>query len=282
MRMPRWMTLYLIAVASCAGQVPIAADPPVRVLVVTATQGFRHTEAIVASTERLKAAESTSGMRFDFTEDPGALNATNLAQYDVLFINNATLRIAPARPGDSASMAAAHWPKTGIDKPVTREQQEAIAAFVRDGKGLVAVHSGVDAFYGWAEYREMVGGGLFQSHPFTRVARVTVEDPRNAAVSHLAPAVSFREEYYYLDRNPRATSHVLLSLDLTSVGDTTRTDHPLAFIRRYGRGRVYVNVLGHFGETWRRDDYLTSVLQGVRIAAGRVGADFTPPKQPEP
>ena len=274
MRIPRWTTLYFAALASCAGQVPIATDPPVRVLVVTATQGFRHTEAIVASTERLKAVEATSGMRFDFTENPADLNAANLARYDVLFINNATLRIAPARPGDSASMAEAHWPKAGIAQPVTREQQLAIAAFVRDGKGLVAVHSGVDAFYGWPEYREMVGGGLFLSHPFTRVASVKVEDARNASVAHLAPAVSFREEYYYLDRNPRATSHVLMSLDLTSVGDTTRTDHPLAFIRKYGRGRVYVNVLGHFGETWRRDDYLTSVLQGIRIAAGRVSADF--------
>ena len=85
----------------------------------------------------------------------------------------------------------------------------------------------------------------------------------------------FREEIYYLDVNPRATSHVLASLDLASVGDTTKTDHPLAFIRRYGKGRVFVNVLGHFGDTWRRQDYLDSVLQGIRIAAGRVPADFS-------
>ena len=87
--------------------------------------------------------------------------------------------------------------------------------------------------------------------------------------------MNFKEEYYYLDRNPRPVSHVLMSLDLTSVNDTTKTDHPLAFIKKYGAGRVYVNVLGHFGDTWKRDDYLTSILQGVRIAAGRVPADFS-------
>jgi type 1 glutamine amidotransferase len=48
-------------------------------------------------------------------------------------------------------------------------------------------------------------------------------------------------------------------------------------MKRYGKGRVYVNVLGHFAETWRRDDYLTSVLQGIRIAAGRIPADFSTP-----
>jgi type 1 glutamine amidotransferase len=48
------------------------------------------------------------------------------------------------------------------------------------------------------------------------------------------------------------------------------------FIRQYGKGRVYVNLLGHFGDTWKRDDYFNSVLQGIRIAAGKTAADFSP------
>jgi len=265
---------------ACAGQQRSSAMAPIRVLVITATQGFRHTEAIVASTERLKAVEPTSGMQFDFTEDPATLNPANLAKYDVLFVNNATLRIAIPAGADSATRQAARWPKTGdIPAALTRDDLNAISAFVRGGKGLVAVHAGTDALYGSADYREMVGGGLFRAHPFTREARVIIEDPRNASVSHFGPSVMFREEYYYLDVNPRATSHVLAHLDLTSVNDTTRTDHPTMFIRRYGQGRVYVNLLGHFGETWRRQDYLDGVLQGIRIAAGRIPADFSPVQQ---
>ena len=272
MRILTLATVFLSAIA-CAGNGRSAADAPIRVLVITATQGFRHTEAIEASKARLNQGAAPD-MRFEFTEDPGALTADNLAQYDVLFINNATLRIAPNSPRDSAEVK---WPRTGVAKPVTRDQQQAIASFVRGGKGLVVTHSGVDAFYGWPEYREMVGGGLFTSHPFTREAKVNVEDQRNPAMTHFGPSVNFREEYYYLDRNPRSSSHVLMSLDLPSVGDTTRTDHPLALVRRYGQGRVYVNVLGHFGDTWKRDDYLTSILQGIRIAAGRLQADFSAP-----
>lgn len=276
MRLLKSVAVCLAAFAS-ASACADAQGSPIRVLVVTATQGFRHTDAITESKKALTDAESTKEFRFDFTEDPGALNARNLSGYDVLFLDNATLRIAPTTPNDSASVAAARWPATGVVSPVTREQRDAIASFVRGGKGLVVVHSGIDALYGWPEYRDIVGGGLFQSHPFTREARVTIEDPTNAAVSHFGPTASFKEEYYYLDRNPRPSSHVLMSLDLTSVGDTTKTDHPLAFIRRYGTGRVYVNVLGHFAETWRRQDYLTSVLQGIRIAAGKVAADFRTP-----
>lgn len=263
--------LYVTAFTACSGQTP---NSPIRVLVVTATQGWRHTEPIDVSKLRLQQLDKSAGFKFDFTEDPAALNAAMLAQYDVLFLNNSTLRIAPQGASDSASLAALRWPPKGLTNPVTRDQQQAIASFVRDGKGLVVVHAGIDAFYGWPEFREMVGGGLFQNHPFTREARVTIEDQKNAAVSHLGPSVTYKEEYYYLDHNPRPNSHVLASLDLTSVGDTTRTDHPLIFVRQYGKGRVYVNVLGHFGDTWKRDDYFKGVLQGIRIAAGRVPADF--------
>ena len=45
--------------------------------------------------------------------------------------------------------------------------------------------SGVDAFYGSKGYREMIGGGLFKAHPWTQLVRLDVEDPANAAVSHL-------------------------------------------------------------------------------------------------
>ncbi|MEO8334535.1 MAG: ThuA domain-containing protein [bacterium] len=267
--------LSFAALTSCAGQAPNAPDRPIRVLVVTATQGWRHSEPIEVSKERFKALDTSSGFSFEFTEDPAALNTKNLSQYDVLMLNNSTLRIAPPGASDSASLAALRWPPKGLANAVTREQQDAIASFVREGKGLAVIHSGIDAFYGWPEYREMVGGGLFISHPFTREARVTIEDPKDPSVAHLGSSVNYKEEYYYLDHNPRPTSHVLASLDLTSVGDTTHTDHPLIFIRHYGKGRVYVNVLGHFGDTWKRDDYFNGVLQGIRIAAGRLPADFS-------
>jgi hypothetical protein len=77
---------------------------PVRVLVITATHGFRHTEAIDASKEVLPELARTTEFRFDITDSASAISAENLARYDVLFLNNATLRIAPAGT-DSAAVA---------------------------------------------------------------------------------------------------------------------------------------------------------------------------------
>src|SRR5690606_22151621 len=70
-------------------------EEPIRVLVVTATHGFRHTEGIEASKAFLNGVNGAD-FQFDVTEDPADINAQNLQNYDVLFLNNATLRIAPA------------------------------------------------------------------------------------------------------------------------------------------------------------------------------------------
>ena len=82
-----------------------AQQDPVRVLVVTATQGFRHSEGIDASKAFLQGIGGTE-FDFDFTENPADLNAGNLESYDVLFLNNSTLRIAPTDPNDPESVAA--------------------------------------------------------------------------------------------------------------------------------------------------------------------------------
>jgi type 1 glutamine amidotransferase len=62
---------------------------------------------------------------------------------------------------------------------------------------------------------------------------------------------------------------------MPSLGEPAGSqDHPMAFERRYGQGRVFVTVLGHFGDNWHRPDFVRMVLQGLRIAAGRLPADF--------
>jgi type 1 glutamine amidotransferase len=248
---------------------------PLRVLVVTASHGFRHTESIDASKAVLKELEWANEFRFDISDNANVINARNLANYDVLFLNNATLRAAPANPADTAAVRQNRV--AGVAAPLSLEQQQAMMDFVRSGKGVMSVHSGIDANYGWPEFREMMGGGLFRAHPWTRPARIKVEDTANAAVSHFGPGFAIREEVYVLDQNPRATSRVLLSLDMPSVGEAAGSqDHPIAFVRKHGDGRVFVTVLGHFGDNWHRPDFVQHVLQGLRIAGGSVPADFTP------
>ncbi len=162
----------------------------------------------------------------------------------------------------------------------TRAHRAAIMNFVRSGKGIAVAHAGLDAFYKWKEYEEMVGGGLFKSHPWTQEVRVTIEEPTNPAVAHFGESFTINDEIYVLNNNPRWNSRVLASLDMASVGvteepsDQERNDYPISWIRKYDGGRVFVTKLGHFAEVWQNPAFVTHILQGMRLAAGRVEADF--------
>ncbi len=354
----------------------------IRVLTVTATHGFRHQAAIDKLKALIPELNRATEFEFDVTENVADLNTANLAEYDVLFLANATLRVDEPtedavtdpnelvfEPGNWRNFSAKiHTPErdipgrialsgtpdnlsglvdfgTGISRiedvtltgkrltmqwyaradigavrtelnlsdegfegllhiadqsiqvsgtvadiaaqqewevanPVTADHRAAISEFVNNGGGLAVAHAGLDALYGWGEYRRMVGGGLFESHPWTQIVTVNVEDPHHAATLHLGDALELRDEIYVLDRNPRWQSHVLASLDLASVGiaqgpaDATRSDFPISWVRRHGAGRVFATKLGHFPDVWTNASFLRHLLQGMRVAAGRIEANF--------
>src|SRR5688572_12485289 len=216
--------------------------PPINVLMVTATHGFRHTYGIEGAVELMRELEKTTELRVDTTENLANLNTANLAKYDLLFLANTTLRINP-KDTTQAALRAVRL-RAPIPNAVTPEQQRALLDFVRGGKGIVLAHAALDANYGWDDYRELVGGGLFESHPWTAHLRVTNEAKTNPATRHLDDKFWIREEFYILDKSPRATSRVLLSLDNTSFGAPNtgrppapaKTDHPAPWPRPHAQG----------------------------------------------
>jgi uncharacterized protein len=123
-------------------------------------------------------------------------------------------------------------------------------------------------------YRELVGGGLFREHPWVQPVRIAVESPADPSVAHFGEGFWLRDEIYVLDRNPRANSRVLLSLDLRSVGrepgapGAETGDYPISWTRSHGTGRVFVTALGHFADVWGTPDFVLHLLQGIRFAAG--------------
>jgi cytochrome c len=254
---------------------------PIRVLMVTATTGWRHGDAIQAAREVMEDVERTTEFQFDATEDVAALTPENLAKYDVLLFANSTLRVAEPDQPDAEIPTDENRNHPNPAPKLTKAQEQAVLDFVRSGKGVALAHSALDAFYGSTGYREMVGGGLFESHPWTQHVRVDVEEPSNPAAGHLGSSFGIRDEIYVLDRNPRWNSRVLLSLNMPSVGveqgspTADRDDHPLSWVRRYGQGRVFATVLGHFPDVWRSPAYVRHLLEGMRIAAGRTEADLS-------
>src|SRR4051812_6166542 len=142
---------------------------PIKVLMVTATTGWRHYEAIDAAKKVMARLDSTTEFDITMTENVADFNPTTLAKYDVLFLSNSTLRAG--QPDDSLDRKEGTPNHTDLAPKLTKAQEQAMLDFVRGGKGLVVTHSGVDAFYGSKGYREMIGGGVFQGAPWAQLVR---------------------------------------------------------------------------------------------------------------
>ena len=127
-------TIAVLVLAACSGEPPVAPAPasmaPVRVLMVTATAGFRH-DSIPAARETMTTLGTATG---DFvitpTEDLATLSAGNLSSYDVLF-----------------------FALTSGELPLTDSQKSAMIAFISGGKGFIGTHSAADTLYDWPRVR---------------------------------------------------------------------------------------------------------------------------------
>jgi type 1 glutamine amidotransferase len=245
------LVLLMLAAPGCgsdasggpATQPTPGGEAPLRVLMLTATAGFRH-DSIATARDVLAAMAASSGeFTVAATEELSAIDRAALAATDVLV-----------------------FALTSGELSFTSDQKGAILSFVSEGGGFMGVHSATDTLYGWPEYGDLIGA-YFREHPWTREASVIVEDAAHPSTIGLGDRFSIEEEFYAFRENPRARVHVLLRLDAASVG--AAGDYPLAWAHSYGSGRVYYNALGHFADTWRDPWFQTQVVAAIRWTGRR-------------
>ncbi len=139
-------TALLLLCASTA----LAAPP--RILYVTATYGFRHSDSINASvTVFQQLAQQSGAFEVDHTEDVSLITAANLRNYDAVYFF------------------------TSGELPLSDQQKADLLDFVRQGKGFGGSHSATDCNYTWSDYGDLIGG-YFDGHPWVQEASVDVED----------------------------------------------------------------------------------------------------------
>lgn len=124
--------------------------------------------------------------------------------------------------------------------------RENLRRYVEQGGGLMSVHFACGAWHGeWPEFQNMVGrvwhgsGPGKSQHdprgPFT----VQIVDPSHPVTKGLSDFETDDELYTCLTGD--APIHVLA--DATSKVD--KKEHPMAFVREFGKGRVFLTTLGH-------------------------------------
>jgi type 1 glutamine amidotransferase len=222
---------------------PPLGRAPLRVLMLTATAGFRHDSIPAARAAMASLAASTGEFSLAATEDLSTLSTDNLRAYDVVM-----------------------FALTSGELPLSAAQKTALLDFITSGHGFIGVHSATDTLYEWSDYGRLVGA-YFRDHPWTQQGTVIVEDPTHPAAAGIGDRFSLVEEFYTFQENPRGRVQVLLRLDAASVGSTG--DYPLAWVQSFGAGRSYYNSLGHFSETWNDARFQRQLAGAVRWTASK-------------
>ncbi|KAJ7183141.1 class I glutamine amidotransferase-like protein, partial [Mycena filopes] len=223
-----------------------------RVLVYTATLGFRH-DSIPTAVEALNNQTAAINVVFDHTEDQTQFNDQNLAKYDaVLFVI------------------------------LDDSGKTAFQNYLNLGGNFVGVHSCTDSLVNTTFYGKEVGA-YFDYHPALQNATVDVLDATHPSVSMLPPQWHIQEEMYNFKSDPRAIgATVVLSANESSyvAPDTgTRkfdqgTPHPSAWFQEHGAGvesgrtagRSFYTSLGHLNETWHDTLFMAHVTGGLTWA----------------
>ncbi|MEV4517844.1 ThuA domain-containing protein [Dactylosporangium sp. NPDC049525] len=245
-------TLAVTGALLAVGAVPAAnADTAFDVLVFSKTAGFRH-DAIPAGITAIQQLGAANGFTVTATEDAAAFTTANLAQYEAVVFLSTT--------GDVLNTT----------------QQTAFESYIRGGGGYVGVHAAADTEYDWPFYGDLVGA-WFASHPAIQQATMKIEDRTHPATAHLGATWVRTDELYNYRTNPRATAHVLATLDETTYsGGTMGADHPFAWCKTIQSGRSFYTGAGHTQESYSDSAFRAHLLGGIRYAGGKVAADCSP------
>jgi type 1 glutamine amidotransferase len=248
---------------------PIAAPKRARkLLVIESLEGMSHNTIPLTNVMIQRMGEKTGAWTTVFSNDLSNLRYPKVKEYDAIFLNSIVGEFLP--------------------DPALRAD---LVRYVNEGGGIGGIHGTPWASRNWDEFAEMIGA---QSAPH-RIENgiIRLYDKDNPIVRPFNyEDLPHREEYYRFEHEGNGRVRwdkvrVLLIVDLDEkVPASTdkpwtgyrRPDkvYPLAWIREYGKGRVFYNSMGHMPETFMRPEIVGHFLAGMQYILGDVDANATP------
>lgn len=250
-----------VAAAESAETGPVGDGAAFRVLVFSKTLGFRH-DSITNGIAALRHLGLESGFGVDATEDSGVFTATNLARYATVVFLSAT--------GDV----------------LDQNQETALKTYVLGGGGFVGIHGAVFGPQAcedrWDWYGELFCCA-FTNHSAVVPAVVHLQDESHPANAGLPRTWQRTDEWYNFTGSPRGRARILATVDeSTYKGGSMGKDHPIAWCRQMGKGRMWYTAMGHTDLSFDEPLFRQHLLNGIQVAANRKPADFSTNKQPQP
>ncbi len=150
---------------------------------------------------------------------------------------------------------------------IEKEELVNLLAAVRSGTGIAGFHGLMcDSFRNEPDYQFMTGG-QWVAHPGNiidyTVNITTPDDPIMAGISDF----SYRSEQYYMHFDPSNEVLATTTFDGNLFEEIQGVVMPVAWKRRYGKGRVFYSALGHTVDEFAVPQMRTIFERGALWAA---------------
>ena len=228
-----------------------------RILLFEKINGFKDTPSVNAAHAAFVAMAAHKGWALVTTENGAAFSPAILKQFDAVIWNNIS--------GDV----------------LTLSQRQAFVNYMKGGGGFVGVHgSAGDPVYFWDWYVDTLLGARFLAHPMApqfQIAKVKIDDAAHPVAKGLPATWDMSDEWYSFKTNPRTTgAKVIATLDESTYKpegmgkqDLRMGDHPIAWTRAIGKGRMFYSAIGHRPERYGDPVYVQMLEQAIGWAAKR-------------
>lgn len=175
------------------------------------------------------------------------------------------------------------------------EIRQSLLRYVREGGGIGGWHGSPWASRSWRELGDMMAA--MDAPHRVEPAYIKLDDPKSPINQAFdGTGLQHREEYYRFNYAAptggfysRDKVHVLISVDTDKSPEFFKpgrdgkpfftrpdNDYAIAWIRSYGKGRVFYNSLGHMEETMMTKQIMGQVFAAIQFLLGDLEADTTP------
>lgn len=204
----------------------------------------------------------------------------NLKQFDAIIMNNSNGPWIRPTEKDMEKLKA-----YGSDQDMVEQLlRSSLLEWVQNGGGIVAYHHAISGNSHWPEFQDLLGAA-YRGHPWNEEVGVELDEPNHRLVDAFEGR-DFRlaeEIFQFRDPYSREKVRVLLSINTTTTNMGVKwihrddNDFALAWIRRYGNGRVFYCAFGHRTEIWWNPKILKFYLDAIQFATG----DLKVPTDPQ-
>lgn len=201
-----------------------------------------------AMREMLQPVFENAGLQVDYKTEESVLNPDSLGRYDVMYIYNSKKGMAVDGSPD-----------------LTRAQEDALYAWVREGHAVIAVHSANSSYLGNPRYLQLFGAA-FSGHGDKEAYKyITVVNPAHPAMQGVEPPPTAGNVAYWDEGRVgrfSATDTIMLA--------TARADgkpQPWTWVRPEGKGWVYYTSSGHDERCWKDHNFQQQLIQALKWGA---------------